>query len=225
MHQILSAIETDNRAFFDTLAKFVHSGVTTQRADEQSPYRVRVTPHYLPGNHDRLTQVWPSTRKRVRELLSVSVPDLAAPFQHQLEWNHAAGYGVRIRHGHEYDSANFSEVFDPQHPSDSSAYQKPVFGDYATIDIATRLAVAFRVFYAPELRAPGLLGDQYRRIYAALTEFDDVRPQSMLLVRYRTGLPRRDSTQSDVRAACVRRCATSSPMPSRIHSSPRKPAF
>ena len=185
VHQILSAIETDNRAFFDRLAELVRGGVTTLRGEEQAPYGVRVIPHYLPGNHDRLTQIWPSTRKRVRQLLGVSVPDLEAPFQHQLEWSHAAGYGVRIRHGHEYDSANFSEVFDPQHPSDSSAYQKPVFGDYATIEIATRLAVAFRVFYAKELRAPGLLGEPYRRIYAALTEFDDVRPQSML-VRYLT---------------------------------------
>ncbi|HEY1537286.1 MAG TPA: hypothetical protein VGF76_24865, partial [Polyangiaceae bacterium] len=185
VHQILSSIETDNRAFFDRLLAFVQSGVTIQDGKERSLHGVPVIPHYLPGNHDRLAQIWPSTRKRVRELLGVSAPDLEAPFRHQLEWNRAAGYGVRIRHGHEYDSANFSEVFEPQHPSDSAAYEKPVFGDFATIDIATRLAVAFRVFYAPELRAPGVLGEPYRRIYAALTEFDDVRPQSML-VRYLT---------------------------------------
>ena len=185
VHQILSSIEADNRAFFDTLRAFVQSGVTTQHGETQSLHGVPVTPHYIPGNHDRLTQSWPSTRKRVRELLGVSVPDLEAPFQHQLEWSQVAGYGVRVRHGHEYDSANFSEAFDAQHPSGSAAYEKPVFGDYATIDIATRLAVAFRVFYARELRAAGMLGDQHRRIYAALTEFDDVRPQSML-VRYLT---------------------------------------
>jgi UDP-2,3-diacylglucosamine pyrophosphatase LpxH len=183
VHQILSSIEADNRAFFDRLRALVQSGVTTRHAENQALHGVPVTPHYLPGNHDRLSQIWPSTRKRVRELLGVTAADLEAPFQHQLEWNRAAGYGVRIRHGHEYDSANFSEAFDPQHPSDSAAYKKPVFGDYATIDIATRLAVAFRVFYAPQLRAPGVLGEPYRRIYAALTEFDDVRPQSML-VRY-----------------------------------------
>jgi hypothetical protein len=195
VHQILTAIEQDNGAFFQTLAAFVKGGITIESPEQQTLRHVRVIPHYLPGNHDRLTQIWPSTRKRIRELLCIPAPDLAAPFQHQLEWNQAAGYGVRIRHGHEYDSANFSQAFDPAEPCSPAAYQKPAFGDFATIDIATRLAVAFRVFYAPELRAPGLLGEQYRRIYAALTEFDDVRPQSML-VRYLTdylGATRRET--------------------------------
>ncbi len=181
VHEILSAIELDNQDFFDTLREFVKRGIGGHAGARPAI----VVTHYIPGNHDRLCQLWPSTRQRVRRLLCLGtglVP-ADAPFPHQLEWKRAAGYGVRIRHGHEYDPANFSEPFDPKRPSASLAYDKPTFGDCATVEVATRLALAFRVFYARELRVPGVPGEPYRRIYAALTEFDDVRPQSMI-VRY-----------------------------------------
>jgi len=49
VHQILSSIEADNRAFFDTLSAFVHGGLTIPRGEDQSLHGVPVIPHYLPG--------------------------------------------------------------------------------------------------------------------------------------------------------------------------------
>jgi hypothetical protein len=183
VHSILDAIERDNHEFFQVLSKFVTTGALVHRGEEQTLENVAVIPHYLPGNHDRLVGVWPSTRQRVRELLCVRPPAEGAsgPFLHRLDWDRAAGYGVRVRHGHEYDPANFSENFDPAQPASGAAYDAPTLGDFVTVDIATRLAVAFRAHYARELRTPGADGERYRRVYATLTEFDDVRPQSMLV--------------------------------------------
>jgi hypothetical protein len=183
VHSILDAIERDNREFFEVLAKFVKTGALVHRGEAQTLENVAVIPHYLPGNHDRLVRAWPSTRRRVRDLLCVPPPaeGSGAAFSTRLDWDRATGYGVRVRHGHEYDTQNFSESFDPARPPSSTAYDSPTLGDFVTVDIATRLAVAFRAHYARELRLPGVDGERYRRVYATLTEFDDVRPQSMLV--------------------------------------------
>ncbi|HEX7669926.1 MAG TPA: hypothetical protein VF395_10095, partial [Polyangiaceae bacterium] len=184
---ILSAIEEDNREFFETLARFVQTGEHVHRGQTRTLGPVALRTHFIPGNHDRLLGIWPSTRRRVRELLGMTGPggNAEAPFPHVLDWNRRLGYGVRVRHGHEYDSTNFSAPFDPGAPASLEAYERPTLGDFITVDITTRLAVAFRAHYARELRLTGATGEGYRRIYVALTEFDDVRPQSRL-VQYLT---------------------------------------
>ena len=184
---ILEAIEHDNAEFFAALARFVASGDHEHLGQRRDLAGIPVQTHYVPGNHDRLADAWPSTREKVRALLGVAGPggDAAAPFPHVLDWPHGEGYGVRVRHGHEYDPANFGGTFDPAAPPLLDDYRRPALGDFVTVDIATRLAVAFRAHYARELRLPGAQGDSYRRIYVALTEFDDVRPQTML-VQYLT---------------------------------------
>ena len=198
--EILAAIEQDNLAFFQTLASIVDDGRSVHRAKDVALDGIVVIPHYIPGNHDRLLQLWPSTRLKVRELLRVPAVNgqLDAPFPHVLERDRSTGYGVRIRHGHEYDPTNFSEAFDPHALPTQLAYEKPTLGDFVTIDIAMRLAVAFRAHYARELRAPGLAGDPFRRMYAALTEFDDVRPQSMLLQYVTDHLGAKQETTMDL---------------------------
>lgn len=185
---ILDAIEADNRAFLRVLARFVTEGVHLTRAGLQRlPPGTRVEVHFLPGNHDRLANVWPSVRRRVRQLLSI--PESDSPFEHVLRRpNHAPGlvnsrgYGVAVRHGHEYDRWNFpgeTEHGRAVH-ADDATYTRPCLGDAMTVDIALRCAVAFRALYATELRTPGAAGDRYRRLYVALLEFDDVRPSGVL---------------------------------------------
>lgn len=180
---IVEDIVIDNREFFDVLAKVVSQG-TFRRHGVDEKISAPLTVHYLPGNHDRLVDAFPSTRKRVRQLLCIEGP-ATDPFPHELVWDRSTGYGIFIRHGHEYDAINFPTTFDPRQPPSAAIYARPSFGDYVTVDITTRLAIAFRAHYACELRAPGNAGARFRTIYAALSEFDDVRPPS-LLVKYLT---------------------------------------
>lgn len=184
VHAILDAIEADNREFLRVLARFVHDGAHMTRAGLQHlPPTTRVEVHFLPGNHDRLANAWPSVRRRVRQLLAMTDSD--APFPHVLRrpnHNRTHGYGVAVRHGHEYDRWNFGgEVENGRGMhADDAAYLRPCIGDTMSIDIALRCAVAFRARYAVELRTPGPMGDRFRRLYLALLEFDDVRPTHAL---------------------------------------------
>ncbi|HVE84681.1 MAG TPA: hypothetical protein VND93_17615 [Myxococcales bacterium] len=189
VHRILDHVVRDNAACWPTIARFVRTGeYEFQGLAAKLPAQVKVRAHFLPGNHDRLVNGWPSVRARVRELLAVGAPAAGpgAPFPHVLDYPRGAdgqGYGVRIRHGHEYDAWNFptdvSKGKALQLPDE--AYLRPCLGDYLTCDVATRMATCFRARYARSLRGEGPRGRALRRLYVALTEFDDVRPFSLLL--------------------------------------------
>ncbi len=176
---ILDAIVRDNQDFFDTLRQFASAGTFAFRGQQQQRLEVPLTVHFIPGNHDRLLGVFPSVRRKVRELLCMPPEAGTAPFPHELEWSDESGGGVRVRHGHEYDATNFGAEFDAA-ATPRSAYELPSLGDYVTVDIVTRIAVAFRVYYAVPLRQAGPNGDFFRKLYLALTEFDDVRPPAAL---------------------------------------------
>lgn len=186
VHEVLEAIAGDNRDVWPAIGRFVHDGLVDHEHSTlalEPGTRVRV--HYLPGNHDRLANAWPSVRRRVRELLAM--PPSGEPFPHVSDWPAESGYGVRIRHGHEYDRSNIAvpgEAGKPIKLTDGD-YLKPCFGDFVTLEVATRLSTAFRIMYAEELHAGTERGARLRAFYNALVEFDDVRPPS-LLTRYLT---------------------------------------
>jgi UDP-2,3-diacylglucosamine pyrophosphatase LpxH len=187
VHRILDHVVVDNAGCWPVIARFVRTGRSLYRGQERAlGAGVQVRAHYLPGNHDRLVNAWPSIRERVRSLLAIDAEDPGAPFPHRLDFpydDQGQGYGVRIRHGHEYDAWNF--------PSDvrrgkaleleDAAYLRPCLGDYLTCDVATRMATCFRALYGRALRGNGARALALRRLFVALTEFDDVRPFSLLL--------------------------------------------
>jgi len=189
VHRILDHVVRDNEGCWPAIARFVRqSEYEFQGLEARLPEGVKVRARFMPGNHDRLVNAWPSVRARVRELLAVEAPDgdAGAPFPHVLDYPcgaDGAGYGVRIRHGHEYDAWNFPvEVADGKGLGQpAEVYLRPCLGDYLTVDVATRMATCFRARYARSLRGEDKRGQALRGLFVALTEFDDVRPFSLLL--------------------------------------------
>ena len=168
--RVLDAVERESAESWKILAEFIR-----EMGESGCPVRV----HFIPGNHDRLVNAWPSTRRRVRTLLGIEPAD-DAPFPYKLVWPHDAGYGVLVRHGHEYDRDNFPCQVTGGKALDlcSDDYLGACLGDYISLEVAARLAIALRAHCAVELRSEH--GDDFRQLYFALTEFDDVRPQSLL---------------------------------------------
>ncbi|MEW6743128.1 MAG: hypothetical protein AB1486_10245 [Planctomycetota bacterium] len=182
--EILDRIEANNHEFFAVLRRFVanrnvHLEGQTLTLKGSTVRDVRV--HFIPGNHDRLANAWVAARRRIRWLLGL--PEDDGPFPNRLE-DPIFGdlYGVRVRHGHEMDATTFSRPPGKDAlEADLAAHLAPALGDYVTVDFATRLALAFRARYAQVLRRPDERGRHYRDLYAALTEFDDVRPPSLVV--------------------------------------------
>lgn len=168
--EILDAIATDYRVS-ETLAVFRKLNETFGRP---------VSLHYVPGNHDRLCNASARIRRRVRSYLGMEDTDAFFPNQYVHITDGTAM--VLIRHGHEYDKSNFSKdvALMETIPTfiEKEAYDKPVFGDVITLEIAAKLPQAFKEYYSVEtvLGVPTLAS-----IYQRLNDFDNVRPPSALM--------------------------------------------
>jgi len=182
VHEVLEAIVEDNKGIFPVLARFVREGTLERKGHVLSlDAGTTVKVHYIPGNHDRLINAWPSVRRRVREILAMDPSD--APFPHTVDRPKDTGYRVRVRHGHEYDRWNIGVPVTFGKPIEltDDQYLAPCSGDYVTLEIATRLCVGFRALHGQALRSADERGTHMRDFYNALVEFDDVRPPTLLL--------------------------------------------
>ncbi len=176
--EILEAVAAEPRVAGSLAAirKLARGRYLDLGSGREKDFPVPVGLTYLPGNHDRLAAATPRIRRRVRELLGLGGG--GAPFPHRVV---AGAEETLIRHGQEYDRYNFSRdlgrarTWREPTPED---YGKPAFGDFVTVDIASRLPVLFREVHGDEkiLARPPLA-----RLYLRLLEFDDLRPQTALL--------------------------------------------
>ena len=125
---------------------------------------------YIPGNHDRLCNLYPLLRKKVREALGIPVNDI--PFSHVFD--DPDTYRVRAMHGHEYDVMNYEGA---PHVSESNYEQAPI-GDLITTEIAARLPQAI-MNHVNEI-SPPMQNDKKTKLEKNLQEIDNIRPYSAL---------------------------------------------
>jgi UDP-2,3-diacylglucosamine pyrophosphatase LpxH len=145
------------------------------RGESKFPDSLKVTLHYIPGNHDRLVDATPAIRAKVRGLLGL--PAAEDPFHHQLVFDDPR---VLVRHGHEYDRTNFSHDYTNKNIPETipgAQYAAPAVGDFVTVQIASRLPNLFVSRYGKQIPHDASL----QTLYLRLLEFDDVRPQSLLV--------------------------------------------
>lgn len=136
--------------------------------------------HYIPGNHDRLTNASPKIRRRIQSFLGLELSDEKFNPQY-VHYVHGDAL-ILVRHGHEYDPSNFSlnlrksasipALIDPE------AYEKPVVGDIITVEIASKIPKLFKEYYSEETI---LSIDELVLIYRRLNDFDNVRPPEAIL--------------------------------------------
>ena len=170
INEIMDAIAADRRVAA-TLDIFRNLTVQLRR-----PVRI----HYIPGNHDRLLNASRRVRNRTRGFLGMEPSDL--PFDNQYLHQTNGETKILIRHGHEYDPANFGVDVRlwPEIPTliDKKYYDRPNLGDIVTTDIAAKLPILFKEYYTEE----DILKDQDLSIlFQRLIDFDNVRPSNALI--------------------------------------------
>lgn len=170
VNEIMDAIAADPRVAA-TLEIFRNLTIQMRR-----PVRI----HFIPGNHDRLLNASRRVRNRTRSFLGMPPSDL--PFENQYLHQTNGKTQVLIRHGHEYDPANFggdvrtwNEI-----PTliDKSFYDRPSFGDIITTEIAAKLPILFKQYYTEEVILKDL---ELSAMFQRLIDFDNVRPSNALI--------------------------------------------
>ncbi len=168
--EIMDAIAADQRVSA-TLDLIRNLSVQLRR-----PVRI----HFIPGNHDRLLNASRRIRNRTRSFLGMEPSDL--PFENQYLHQANGETKLLIRHGHEYDPANFGVDVRNWHviPTliDKSFYDRPSFGDIVTTEVAAKLPILFKDHYSEEaiLEDPALT-----LLFQRLIDFDNVRPSNALI--------------------------------------------
>lgn len=168
--EIMDAIAGDQRVSA-TLDLFRNLTIQLRR-----PVRI----HFIPGNHDRLLNASRRVRNRTRSFLGMAPSDL--PFDNQYLHQANGETKLLIRHGHEYDAANFG--VDVRNwkviPTliDKSFYDRPSFGDIVTTEVAAKLPILFKDHYSEE----AILEDpELTLLFQRLIDFDNVRPSNALI--------------------------------------------
>jgi UDP-2,3-diacylglucosamine pyrophosphatase LpxH len=126
---------------------------------------------YIPGNHDRLCNLYPELRKKVRNTLGLLGGD--EPFPHVYDdITYGNKYKVFARHGHEYDPWNYEGT---TQWSDTDYEQVPI-GDLIACEVAVRLP--FTIMANIGNVVPN---DQKALLERTLQEVDNVRPFPSIL--------------------------------------------
>lgn len=95
---------------------------------------------YVPGNHDRLCNLYPSVRKELQRILGLTVDtnteedDINGGWRYRWDFKDET-YGVYARHGHQYDVWNYCNINDHSH----EAHLKVPMGDVFTTEFAVKI--------------------------------------------------------------------------------------
>lgn len=156
---IFESVASENAETFEIL-----SGSLVDQFDfPVEPERV-----YIPGNHDRLCNLYPAMRRRVRELLAMPASD--EPFEHFLL---DPEHGVFGRHGQEWDAFNFegSDALSLHSFArvPRADYMKTPIGDVIAAELASKMPIYVLEYLAEDYPYRDRIAERMRNLF-------DVRP-------------------------------------------------
>ena len=163
-------------AVFRLLANGRYTIKSSDGEEVELDFPVPVTIHHFVGNHDRMGNATPAIRNAIRRHLGL--PQSGKPFERVLIFEREQ---TLVRHGQEYDRYNFAHDHSHGQPIPTrlpdSQYADPAFGDFITIDVASRLPYEFRQYHGDDK----IINDpMLRHLYKRLTGFDDLRPMGAM---------------------------------------------
>lgn len=132
---------------------------------------------YVPGNHDRLCNLYPAVRNEIQKILELTINSNTIEGDPKGDWQYRydfkdESYGVYARHGHQYDIWNYGGRNDY---TLKGHLQAPI-GDVFTTEFAVKI---------PWMLASLKTEEKYRKIPDELIEnlkdIDNVRPLSRVM--------------------------------------------
>jgi UDP-2,3-diacylglucosamine pyrophosphatase LpxH len=157
-NNIIDGILEKNRTTFDIFKRSMK---------DQFGFIVEPERIYIPGNHDRLCNIFDSLREKVRINLGIK-PVNKDKFLHV--FNDKDVYKVIAWHGHEFDVMNYEGT---TNYTDSDYAQIPI-GDLITTEIASRLP--YTIMQHVENMSPAMPGEEKESLKRNLQEIENVKP-------------------------------------------------
>lgn len=178
--RILDDIITKNQAVFDLLC----GGLKEEIGFHVEPERI-----YVPGNHDRLCNQYPSLREKASKHLGAPVKKDPLDYSFQ-----DPAYGVFCRHGHEYDPFNYEGGASYEHHD----YMRVPIGDPITTELVAKLP--WKIMQHPAVKKlPAKTRNKLKRNFQ---EIENVRPFSAtlewLLYQVKSNLSIREAIEDSV---------------------------
>ena len=181
--EILRDIIETNHGTFEFFKKIKHN------FDPLPPKKIELI--YVPGNHDRLINYYPSLRKKIVQVLDPTIDEITAvgDLNSKCNWRFrnsyaSEKYGILARHGHKFDKWNYA----------GSCRQVPM-GDVITTEIVGRIPSLFRREMENKINAMAAFISPYEksRIEATLDaeiavlteEIDNIRPLTSIFLYLR----------------------------------------
>lgn len=132
---------------------------------------------YVPGNHDRLCNLYPSVRDEIKKLLGITIMSNTVEGYPTDEWWYKSDfkdeeYGVYARHGHEFDPWNYGGNNDFAR----SGHTKISIGDILTTEFAAKIPWMFAKF-----KANGKYPQISDELINRLKDIDNIRPINRIL--------------------------------------------
>ena len=143
---------------------------------EEIGHKVPVQLLYMPGNHDRFCNLYPSVRDALEEMMGITVAGDTVDGDPDGTWWYChdfldEDYGVFARHGHEYDAYNYGGGNDYT----LAGHRQPCIGDVIATEFAVKLAY----------KVSAMSEDPSNELSAGLAEqmkdMDLVRPLSSII--------------------------------------------
>jgi len=163
------------------------------RLEEQIGRRIPVQIIYVPGNHDRLCNLYPSVREELIKLLGISVAEGTVEGDPDGKWwfkNHFQDqdHGVFARHGHQFDIWNFGGGNFLTHED----HLKAAIGDVFTTEFAVKIPWLLNKIRKDHPKVT-------KEMVESTKDIDNVRPLSAVMewIYYRI----KQEDHSDVREA------------------------
>lgn len=158
---------------YHTFKLFREFGKNLQKKSKKD---LNVNLSYIPGNHDRLVNVYPSLRHEVRKILGITTQG-NPPFENSYE---DLSYGVFASHGHEHDRLNFHGKGLTQ-----KDYMEVPIGDVLTTEFIVK--IPWKVAAKLDMILPRIKEDEKKILIRKLQDVDNVRPMHKVLefINYR----------------------------------------
>lgn len=171
--EILSQVENKNEDTFKLFREF------KLRLKKKNGLDTDVEIIYTPGNHDRLCNLYPSVRDRIKDIFGLTVNTDTAIGYPDGDWKYRYdfmddNYGVYARHGHQFDEWNYAV----SNKDEKIKSLEVSIGDLMTTEFAVKFPY---ILNSLREKYPDIDDNTFKELVEHVKDIDNIRPMKRVI--------------------------------------------